>query len=201
MSASSIKKDLFNLPNALTYLRVLLIPVVMWLIHVGTPQSCGIAAVLFTVAAITDFFDGYLARKLGLVSLTGKFLDPLADKLIVMASIIMLAAQGWIQDWLVVLVLTREMSVTELRALAATEGMLVPSDTWGKFKTAFQLVGLVALIIHYEYECDWGVFSQRISYHLVGVWLFGLSVAFSLYSGLNYFIQFLKRIDDAKSKA
>jgi CDP-diacylglycerol--glycerol-3-phosphate 3-phosphatidyltransferase len=200
MSASTIRQDILNLPNLLTMFRIVLIPVVMWLIYLGTPRSCMIAAILFTVAAITDYLDGYIARKRGLVSLTGKFLDPLADKLIVMATLVMLLYHGWIQSWLVVLVMGRETSITALRAIAATEGMVIAAGTGGKFKTAFQLVGVLALTIHYEYVCDWGVYRSTIAYHNIGVWLFGVSVIFSVTSAWEYFVGFIKNIDQAHSK-
>lgn len=201
MGASTIKQDIVNVPNLLTLVRIFIIPVVMWLIYLGTPTSCMIAAVLFTVAAITDYLDGYIARKQGLVSLTGKFLDPLADKLIVMATLVMLLYHGWIASWLVVLVLGRETSITALRAIAATEGIVIAAGTGGKFKTAFQLVGVLSMIIHYEYMCDWGVLASRISYHNIGTWLFMLSVVFSLTSGAEYILGFIKNMDQAHSKA
>ncbi len=201
MSASTIKQDIVNLPNMLTLVRIVFIPIVMWLIYEGTPQSLMWAALLFTLAAITDFLDGYIARKRNLVSMTGKFLDPLADKLIVMATLVMLVYHGWIASWLVVLVLSRETSITGLRAIAATEGIVIPAGSGGKFKTAFQLVGILGLIIHYEYVIDWWLFSSPVSFHNIGVWLFGLSVIFSLVSGWQYFVGFLKNIDQAKSKA
>ncbi|MEO1270453.1 MAG: CDP-alcohol phosphatidyltransferase family protein, partial [Myxococcota bacterium] len=87
---SNVKQDIFNLPNSLTMLRIVIIPAVMYLIYLADPLSCLFAALLFTAAAVTDFLDGYIARKQGLVSITGKFLDPLADKLIVMAVLVML---------------------------------------------------------------------------------------------------------------
>jgi CDP-diacylglycerol--glycerol-3-phosphate 3-phosphatidyltransferase len=196
--ASTVKQDIFNVPNSLTMLRIFMIPVVMWLIWRGDPKSCMLAAIFFTLAAITDFFDGYIARKRNLVSMTGKFLDPLADKLIVMATLVMLAAEGRLAAWIVVIIVAREISITGLRALAATEGILINSRSGGKFKTAFQLVGLIGLIIHYEYVTDWWLASSPIDYHVVGFWLLMVSVFFSLYSGWEYFLGFLKGIGELK---
>lgn len=195
MSASTIKKDILNVPNILTLIRIVVIPLVMYLLYLGDPVSCMYAALLFTGAAITDFLDGYIARKQGLVSLTGKFLDPLADKLIVMATLVMLVYLGWLETWIVVLVLARETSITGLRAIAATEGIVIAARSGGKYKTAFQLVGILGMIIHYEYPGDWFFFEAPIRYSMIGYWLFMISLVFSLYSGAQYFIAFLKGID------
>lgn len=197
--ASTIKQDIVNIPNTLTMIRIVFIPVVMWLIWLGDPFSCMLAAIVFTLAAVTDFFDGYIARKRNLVSMTGKFLDPLADKLIVMATLVMLAAENRLAAWIVVVIVAREISITGLRALAATEGIIISSRSGGKFKTAFQLVGLIGLIIHYEYVTDWWVASASINYHLVGFWLLMVSVVFSLYSAWEYFLGFLKGIGELKA--
>ncbi len=196
MSASTIKQDLLNVPNMLTSLRIVVIPVVMWLIHRGDPASCMWAAILFSLAAITDFIDGYIARKWNLVSMTGKFLDPLADKLIVMASLVMLTEVGRLPAWITVLIVAREISITGLRAMASTEGIIISARSGGKFKTAFQLIGLIGLIIHFEYPTDWFIGATSISYHTVGIYLLIISVFFSLWSAADYFIGFLKAIGD-----
>ena len=180
-------------------LRIVVIPVVMWLLAQGDPVSCMYAALLFTAAAITDFLDGYIARKQGLVSLTGKFLDPLADKLIVMATLVMLVYLGRLETWIVVLVLARETSITGLRAIAAGEGIVIASRAGGKYKTAFQLVGILGMIIHYEYPGQWLLFEGPIRYQTVGWWLFMISVLFSVYSGVQYFLGFLNGIDNAET--
>ncbi len=195
MSASTIKKDILNVPNILTLIRIVVIPLLMYLMYLGDPVSCMYAALIFTGAAITDFLDGYIARKQGLVSLTGKFLDPLADKLIVMATLVMLVYLGWLETWIVVLVLARETSITGLRAIAATEGIVIAARSGGKYKTAFQLCGILGMIIHYEYVGQWFLFEGPVRYSEIGYWLFMVSVIFSLYSGAQYFMGFLKGID------
>jgi CDP-diacylglycerol--glycerol-3-phosphate 3-phosphatidyltransferase len=178
-----------------------MIPLVMWLLSYGDPVSCMYAGLLFTAAAITDFLDGYIARRQGLVSLTGKFLDPLADKLIVMATLVMLVYLGRLETWIVVLVLARETSITGLRALAATEGIIIVARASGKFKTAFQLVGILGMIVHYQYPGDWLLFNDPIRYHYLGWWLFMISVGFSLYSGAQYFVGFLRGMDGSGETA
>lgn len=200
MSATTIRQDLVNLPNILTLFRIFLIPVVAFFIYSGDPLACFIAVLLFAVASLTDWFDGYIARKQNLVSLTGKFLDPLADKLLVMTALLMLIPLDRLPAWLVIIILAREMSITGLRALAAGEGMIIAAGEGGKFKTAFQMMGLVGLIVHYTYEIDYGLFSVSINFHRFGFWLLLLSVFFSLSSGWSYFKGFLKAIEARQSE-
>lgn len=200
MSASSIRQDIVNVPNMLTMGRIVVIPLVMWLIVQGDPSSCVYAALLFTAASITDWLDGYIARKRGLVSITGKFLDPLADKLLIMAVLIVFVQTGQMPAWVVVVVVAREITITALRAMASAEGMLIASSRGGKYKTAFQMVGLLALMVHFDYFIHWGFYASRISFHDVGLMLFIVSVGFSLWSGGEYFLNFIKSIDTAKSK-
>ena len=110
----TLREDALNLPNLLTFARIVVIPLVLVLLDRGGPRDCYWAALLFAGAAITDFLDGYLARKRNLVSVLGKFLDPLADKLIVMATLVWLVPMGRIEPWVVVLLLARELSITGL---------------------------------------------------------------------------------------
>lgn len=200
MSAATIREDIFNLPNMLTLFRIVLIPVASLFIFYGDPTSGLIAVILFAVAGITDWFDGYLARKRNLVSLTGKFLDPLADKLLVMATLLMLLPLGRISPWLVMIILAREFSVMGLRSIAAGEGFIIAAGQGGKFKTAFQMTGLLGLIIHYEYIVNYGFISFRLNFHLVGLWLLIISVIFSLQSAYEYFKGFLEAIEKVQTK-
>lgn len=200
MSASTIKRDILNLPNMLTMLRIIAIPIVVVLLAYQTPLACFWAALLFSFASATDYFDGYLARKLGLVSLTGKFLDPLADKLIVMASLVQLTAMGWIAAWIPIVLLARELSVQGLRQIASAEGMIIAAGQGGKWKTAFQLIGLIGLLAHYTYPVDFVFAATDINFHRVGWWFLVLSLAFSVYSAVEYFVGFLKAIETAAGR-
>ncbi len=110
---------------------------------------------MFTFAAITDLLDGYLARKLGVVSVLGKFLDPLADKLIVMAALVWMVPMGRIPAWVVVLLLGREISVTGLRSVAASEGVVISAGNEGKTKTALQMIGIIALLLGYPFHMSY----------------------------------------------
>jgi CDP-diacylglycerol--glycerol-3-phosphate 3-phosphatidyltransferase len=148
----SLRQDAVNIPNLLTALRIVVIPGVLVLLDRGGPRDCYWAAILYAAAAITDFLDGWLARRMNLVSVLGKFLDPLADKLIVMATLVWMVNMGRIETWVVVLLLTRELGITGLRSIASTEGMVISAGDSGKAKTALQMVGILCLIVGYPYR-------------------------------------------------
>lgn len=194
MSASTIRQDIVNIPNILTLVRIALIPIVAMFIYYGDPLSGLIAVVLFAVASFTDWVDGYLARKLNLVSMTGKFLDPLADKLLVMTALVMLVPLGRLPAWIVIVIVAREISISSLRSLAAGEGLIIAAGEGGKLKTAFQMLGLVFLIMHFTYEINYGFGSVMLNFHGIGFWLLAISVFFSLWSAWEYFWGFLKAI-------
>lgn len=191
---AGFREDFWNLPNMLTMVRIVLIPVVCVLVALESPGACLWAAALFGLASITDFLDGYLARLRGLVSMTGKFLDPLADKLIVMAALVVLVGLGWMPAWLVVVVLARELAINGLRSLASAEGIVMASGMAGKYKTAFQLTGLVCLLIHYQYTVDFLFVTSEVRFHLVGMTLFAVSVFFSLWSAVTYAMGFYQEL-------
>jgi CDP-diacylglycerol--glycerol-3-phosphate 3-phosphatidyltransferase len=132
----TLAEDALNLPNLLTMGRIVMIPIFLWFLGQGRPTDCFWAAIVFTLAALTDALDGYLARKLNIVSVLGKFLDPLADKLIVMASLVWMVPMGRIPAWVVVALLARDISVTALRSIAASEGVVIGAGQEGKTKPA-----------------------------------------------------------------
>ena len=126
-----VVEDVWNIPNALTMARVVVIPGFLWILHQATREYCFWAAIVFTLAAITDALDGYLARRMGIESVFGKLLDPLADKLIVMASLVWMVPMGRIEPAVVVLLLAREFGITSLRSVAASEGMVIAAGKDG----------------------------------------------------------------------
>ncbi len=191
----SIKKDLFNLPNSITMLRIVFIPVVAVFLAFQTPGYCLLAVSFFALAALSDFFDGYLARRMNLVSVTGKFLDPLADKLMVMAATVQLASMGWLESWIPIIILTRELAVQGLRQIAVGEGLIIAAGSGGKAKTALQLVGLVGLLIHYEYPVSLFGWETTMNFHRAGWILLVLSIVFSLTSAWQYFRGFLNALE------
>jgi CDP-diacylglycerol--glycerol-3-phosphate 3-phosphatidyltransferase len=184
---NSLAQDAMNLPNMLTFGRIAAIPFFVWLLDSPSPRRCFWASIVFTAAAVTDMLDGYLARKLGVVSLLGKFLDPLADKLIVMAALVWMVPMGRIAAWVVVLLLAREISVTGLRSVAATEGVIISAGQEGKTKTALQMIGIVALLLGYPYHLAYPGFDcGTVQMVHVGQALVYLSLLFSLASAAQY---------------
>ena len=167
--------------------RVLMVPVCLWYLDQGTQKGCFWAAIVFTIAALTDVVDGWLARRMGVVSVLGKFLDPLADKLIVMASLIRMVPMGRIPGWAVILLLAREISVTGLRSVAASEGVVIAAGSEGKTKTALQMAGVIALLLGYPYHLSFVGFDCGIvDTVVVGQMLVYGSLIFSLLSAVEY---------------
>ena len=194
MSLTTIRKDIVNLPNLLTLFRIALIPPVCVLIFFGDPVSVLIAVILFWVASVTDWVDGYIARRQNLVSMTGKFLDPLADKLLVMSSLVMMLPMGRIPSWLVIIIIGRELTISGLRSIAATEGMVISAGEGGKYKTTFQMMGIMLLLLHFTYDVNYGLMTLRLNFHWLGLGLLLISAVFSITSAVEYFRQFLKAI-------
>ncbi len=195
-----LREDALNLPNLLTLGRILLIPLVLVLLDRGGPRDCFWAALVYAGAAITDFFDGYIARQRGLVSVLGKFLDPLADKLIVMATLVWLVNMGRIEPWVVVLSLGREFGITGLRSIASSEGVVIAAGDSGKSKTALQMIGILCLIIGYPYRLSLGLYSFGVVDLVhVGRGLVYVSLVFSLTSAAEYVRLFAAAVE-AKEK-
>ncbi|MBN1945907.1 MAG: CDP-diacylglycerol--glycerol-3-phosphate 3-phosphatidyltransferase [Bradymonadales bacterium] len=198
---SRYTRKVLNLPNLLTLFRIALIPVVCGFLYQRTEGYMILAAISFGLASFTDFFDGYLARSRGLVSVLGKFLDPLADKLIVMGVLVVLVELGRFPAWLVIIVLAREIAITGLRSIASSEGVVIAAGESGKSKTAFQLTGLVGLIIHYPFEVNFFLFSSPVDFHKTGFILFVVSVFFSLWSAFIYTRDFLREMAKQRETA
>jgi CDP-diacylglycerol--glycerol-3-phosphate 3-phosphatidyltransferase len=197
-------KEFWNVPNLLTFGRILIIPLFIYLAYQANPLASLLAGALFAVAAITDVIDGWLARRMGLVTVIGKFLDPLADKLIVLAAMVMLVRLGRFPAWVAILLLSREFVVTGLRQIAASEGMVIAAGQEGKWKTALQLVGIVALLVHYQHDIDLVVWRGPVNFNAVGQVLTYLSVIFSVWSAGVYFrgfLQMLGRREDGSGSA
>ncbi len=182
---SSTRTDIWNLPNALTMGRVVMIPAVLYFVVAGTPRDAIIAGWLYGATAVTDLLDGYLARKWNIESVFGKFLDPLADKLLVMALLLYLTRMGRIAPWIVAVLLGRELAITSLRAIAASEGVVIAAGEGGKWKTALQMVGILCLILHFPYPVV-PFYAKPVDLNLCGQWLVVLSMVFSVTSAVEY---------------
>jgi CDP-diacylglycerol--glycerol-3-phosphate 3-phosphatidyltransferase len=197
----SIREDAFNLPNLLTMLRVVMIPVVLWLVWDGSRKAGFWAAIVYSVAAITDALDGWLARKRGLISVLGKFLDPLADKLLVMAVLVVLVDMHRVPVWATILIIARELSITALRSIAASEGVVIAAGQGGKDKAALQMVAMLFLIVHHSYDLDFIVGQlHQVSFHEVGLWLLYLSVFFAVTSAGEYVKLFVDAVEMKEKK-
>ena len=194
----SIREDAINIPNLLTMLRIVLIPVVLWLLAEGTPRSNFWAAMVYIATAITDLLDGYIARRMGLISLLGKFLDPLADKLLVMATLVFLAYLGRLPLLgvvAVIVMLAREFSVTALRSIASSEGVVMAAGRGGKDKTALQMVAILLLIVQHRYVVHFGFYDVEVSMAAIGLVLLYLSLLFAILSAGEYLKLFVEAVD------
>jgi len=186
-----LKKDGFwNLPNTLTVALICAVPdmvVVLW----TPPGGWGarLACAIFAIAMITDIVDGYLARKWGLESVAGAFLDPLADKLMVVTTLVMLVGLGWLPAWLVAVMICRELTITGVRTIAVSEGLVLSASTLGKLKTAFQATALGFLLWHHDTHFL-GLFWADA--HACGVVLLYFALFFSLYSAGSYLSSFFR---------
>ena len=197
----TLLQELFNLPNLLTLGRIAAIPFVCALMLQDTRVYAFIAALVYSVAALTDMVDGYLARKKQLVTLIGKFLDPLADKLIVLTILLTLLAMRRIPLWIVAIILAREITITGLRAIASSEGMVIDAKPLGKFKTAFQMVGLLGLVIHYTFGINLGFYVGDFNFRRIGMYFLLLSLFFSITSAFDYLYGFAKEMKRLRAKA
>ncbi len=173
---------IFNLPNTLTILRLVCIPLVVLCLR--NPEKLGslLAALFFGLGFVTDFLDGYFARRYGEITTLGKFLDPLADKIFVSVTMVMLIPLDRVPAWMVMLIIAREIAVTGLRSIGVSRGVAIQASTLGKYKTAFQVTAIIGLCLHYEYF--------KIDFHQVGMIFLWIALILTLWSGWAYFRNF-----------
>ncbi len=195
----SFLDDAVNVPNALTMMRIVLIPVVLYLLHDATPQANFWAAFVYVICTVTDFFDGYLARRLGLVSIFGQFLDPLADKLLVMSTLVFMSYQGrlpLLAALAVIVMEARELSITSLRVIAMGEGVSMPATQGGKEKAALQMVAILLIILHHRYYVIYpGFGSLSCDFGFAGRVLLYVSAGLALLSGADYMRLFYDAVE------
>jgi CDP-diacylglycerol---glycerol-3-phosphate 3-phosphatidyltransferase len=190
------RSQIWNLPNILTMLRIAAIPLLCILLLSPEREAGFWAAALFAAASVTDWLDGYLARRMGIVTVFGKFLDPIADKLIVMAALIMILPFDRVPAWMVLVILGREMIITGLRGLASTEGIVIAASNLGKFKTIFQLVAIIGLLLHYDYHWFFGIEHELlvVNMHNVGMFYLWIATVITIWSGVDYLHKFVRVI-------
>ncbi len=193
---SDRSSQILNLPNTLTMMRIAAIPLLAVLLLSPTKASGFWAAAVFALASITDWLDGYLARRMGIVTVFGKFLDPIADKLIVMAAMVMILPFGRVPAWMVLVILGREMIITGLRGIASSEGIVIQASDLGKFKTIFQIVAILGLILHYDYNWFFGIAHPllTVNMHNIGMFYLWIAAGLTIWSGVDYLARFIKII-------
>lgn len=192
-----------KLPNRLTFLRIMCIPVVVYLMSLGevasesghfgiinpikNPSMTDIAAaIVFAVAAITDFFDGWIARKFNVETVLGKLLDPLADKLLVVSAMVILVEKHRMDGLIAVIIIVRDLGINAIRLAAIEDGIQIPSSFIGKTKTTFQDLGIIGLTI-----CGTLWF---VPFHYIGQFFIMLALAASLISGIQYLYDYAKQL-------
>ncbi len=181
---------IFNLPNILTLFRIACIPLIVLLLFFPHKATSFMAALVFGLASISDLLDGFLARRRQMVTTLGQFLDPLADKLIVSAALIMLIPLGRVPAWMVVVIVGRELAITGLRSVAVSEGQVISASELGKKKMVFQIVAILGLLFHYDYF--------GVDCHAVGMFFMWLAVVVTLWSGFSYFRSFWHVLEENK---
>jgi CDP-diacylglycerol---glycerol-3-phosphate 3-phosphatidyltransferase len=176
--------SLLTHPNTLTLFRIVAVPIIVLLLMMPNRFTALLAGLIFSVAAITDYFDGYLARRYGLVTNLGKVMDPVADKLLVSCSLIMLSSLGWMPAWIACIIIGRELAVTGLRNIIAQNKLDLSASSLGKYKTGFQIAAIIPLMFHYP--------AVGLDFQAVGMFFLWGALGFTIWSGADYFLRFRK---------
>ena len=184
-----------NLANKLTVIRIFLVPIFLIFIAVqGIPYGTFIATFIFILASLTDKLDGYIARSRNQITNFGKFMDPLADKLLVTSALISLVELQMVPSWAAIVIIAREFAVSGLRTIAASEGKVIAASWWGKIKTVIQIIAIVLLLLQFnittssyltnlvESSSVWNLFFMNVP-----SWMLNISVVITLISGWDYF--------------
>lgn len=187
-SGASRHETVLNLPNALTLLRIFLVPILVVILLTRFEGKELLGVTVFLLAALTDFLDGYIARKRGQVTTLGQMLDPVADKLLVSAAFISLVQEGLAPAEMVVVIIGREFAVMGLRSVAAARQIIIPASIWGKYKMGSQVIAISLLIFA---DHPWGP-SAMIGYkvRIIGWWALWVVVSLAVLSAIDYFVKF-----------
>ncbi|MBI5211849.1 MAG: CDP-diacylglycerol--glycerol-3-phosphate 3-phosphatidyltransferase [Nitrospirae bacterium] len=171
-----------NLPTILTFSRIILIPFFLWI----TPASPLLGIGIFLIASITDFLDGYLARRSGQITKFGIILDPIADKFLVISALILLVDMVRLSAWIAIIIIVREFVVTALRVVALSKDVVIPAETGGKIKTASQMTAIILLLL------PGGI--GDIDFYDAGLILMYISLVLALTSGIKYTVSFWRQV-------
>lgn len=179
-----------NLPNKLTILRVIMIPFFVFFMLAPYFEGYGnyIAVAIFIVASFTDFLDGYLARRDNLVTNFGKFMDPLADKLLVCSALICLVETGQLASWIVIIIISREFIISGFRLIASDDGIVIAASYWGKFKTVFQMIMVIMLILNIQHPI----------YHITAAVVTYIALILTVVSLIDYVVKNKNVLKDQK---
>jgi CDP-diacylglycerol--glycerol-3-phosphate 3-phosphatidyltransferase len=182
---------ILNVPNLLSLSRILSVPVFIILMLEPNPVRALIAGIVFSLASATDWLDGYLARKWGQVTKFGKLLDPIADKILIMAALVILVEMrsDVVHAWMAILIIGREFAVTGLRAMAAAEGIVIPAETVGKYKVGAQITMVLSLLLYEYMDKEW---MRQLGWF--AVWL---AMILSVYSAGQYFKTYWSKLNNS----
>lgn len=175
-----------NIPNILSILRILLIPLFIVVFSNPSVIRSKWAALIFLIASITDWFDGFIARRWGQVTLYGKFLDPVADKLLVLSALILLVEFNRVPSWIAIVIIGRDLAITGLRAIASSVGIVIAAKEMGKYKTTFQMIAILLLILDYP-ALFFGILIDLHTIGTVGLWI---AAVLAIISAIDYFLKF-----------
>ncbi len=189
-----------NLPNKLTLIRMFLAPIYLALMLIEFPCHYIVALAVFSVASLTDMLDGKIARKNNLITVFGKLLDPLADKMLTTAALLAFMREGWCSIWIVMIVLTREFAVAGVRLIATAQGIVIPANYWGKAKTVSQMVFTIVIMLLAELDATFDIFANAGWFTLARVSniMLWITAVLTVVSGITYFVDSKKLIDFSK---
>ncbi len=193
----AFKREVLNLPNLITIGRLFLIPPVLVLIDPTDPVRNFIAALLFAAASGLDILDGWLARRQNLVTVFGKFMDPLADKLMAMAVMIWLVTVSLLPAWLVVVMIGRDFYISGLRSVAANQGVVIAAGEGGKMKTVMQLIGICCVLARYRYRMPFS--PVDVNFHELGMGFIYVALVLSIISAVQYTLEFGRTLKEHRT--
>ena len=184
---------IFNVPNLLSLSRILSVPVFIILMLDPSPLRALVAGIVFSLASATDWLDGHLARKWGQVTKMGKLLDPIADKILIMSALVILVEirSDVVHAWIAIVIIGREFAVTGLRAIAASDGIVIPAETAGKYKVGAQITAVLSLLLDYYWNREW---LRELG--SVALWL---AMLLAVYSAIGYFRTYWKKLPPRKN--
>jgi CDP-diacylglycerol--glycerol-3-phosphate 3-phosphatidyltransferase len=179
---------IINIPNLLSLSRILSVPVFILLMLEPNPVRALAAGVVFSLASATDWLDGYLARKWGQVTKVGKLLDPIADKILIMSALVILVEirPDVVHSWIAIVIIGREFAVTGLRAIASSEGIIIPAETVGKYKVGAQITTVLSLLLYQYWDQEW---MRQLGWFALWV-----AMILAVYSAVQYFRTYWKKL-------